>query len=332
MEDRKRIRGMNWAFFLQTVRKTTRRKEGFMCVWKIFSAAVLGCFLMASFVEAYEEIDISNGGTLSGVVTLEGKVPRPKGYNLVTLPDPVYCGRISTGTGWRLLQPFKVDSHGGFKDVVIVLTDIQKGKTFEYTPPRIEAVDCKFDPYIVVVRDKGTVEVVNMDPVLHDIQAYETSKFGARVLFNVPLPISKKIKKRQLLKTGTVKNRAGKVKTQPIKMRKGRNVFVMQCGFHAFMESWGLAVDHPYYVLSDQDGRYKISNIPSGTYKAMAWHPLLSQEFDVMIEPGKTTTWDITFDAPKGRLYANEIEENPRFGLELLGDVTIDPIVEKQVP
>ena len=303
-----------------------------MRVWKVFSAVTVGLFLGMSSVEAYEEIEVTNGGSLSGVVTLEGKVPRPKGYNLVTLPDPVYCGRISTGTGWRLLQPFKVDPDGGFKDVVILLTDIKKGKTFEYTPPRIEAVDCTFDPYIIVVRDRDKIEMVNMDPVLHDIQAYETSKMGARVLFNIPLPMSKKIKKQQLLKKVTVKNRAGKVIAHSIKMRKGRNVIVMQCGFHAYMESWGLAVNHPYYVLSSQDGRYAISDIPPGTYKVMVWHPLLNQEFDVTIEHGQDTTLDVKFDAPKGRLYANEIEENPRFGLELLGDVTIDPIVERQVP
>ncbi len=263
-----------------------------MRVWKVFSAVTVGLFLGMSSVEAYEEIEVTNGGSLSGVVTLEGKVPRPKGYNLVTLPDPVYCGRISTGTGWRLLQPFKVDPDGGFKDVVILLTDIKKGKTFEYTPPRIEAVDCTFDPYIIVVRDRDKIEVVNMDPVLHDIQAYETSKMGARVLFNIPLPMSKKIKKQQLLKKVTVKNRAGKVIAHSIKMRKGRNVIVMQCGFHAYMESWGLAVNHPYYVLSSQDGRYAISDIPPGTYKVMVWHPLLSQEFDVTIEPGQATTLD----------------------------------------
>ena len=52
---------------------------------------------------AYEETTVTNGGTLSGKVTLLGDVPKPKGYNLVTLPDAIYCGRISTGTGWRLL-------------------------------------------------------------------------------------------------------------------------------------------------------------------------------------------------------------------------------------
>ena len=36
---------------------------------------------------AYEETIVSEGGTLAGTVTLEGKVPTPKGYNLTTLPD-----------------------------------------------------------------------------------------------------------------------------------------------------------------------------------------------------------------------------------------------------
>ncbi|MEW6544346.1 MAG: hypothetical protein AB1411_12130, partial [Nitrospirota bacterium] len=42
---------------------------------------------------AYEEVTVTDGGTLTGTVTLVGQVPKPKGYNLTTLPDPVYCGR-----------------------------------------------------------------------------------------------------------------------------------------------------------------------------------------------------------------------------------------------
>ena len=42
---------------------------------------------------AYEEISVVKGGSLAGTVLLDGKVPPPKGYNLTTLPDAVYCGR-----------------------------------------------------------------------------------------------------------------------------------------------------------------------------------------------------------------------------------------------
>jgi len=128
---------------------------------------------------AYEETSVTDGGTLIGRVTLKGDVPRPKGYNLVTLPDAVYCGRISTGNGWRLLQPFVIGPEGGFKNVVVYLQNITQGKSFDYSPPLIEAIDCKFEPYISIVRDRNPIQVVNKDPVFHDIQGYETSKRGA---------------------------------------------------------------------------------------------------------------------------------------------------------
>lgn len=278
----------------------------------------------------YEEVPVSDGGTLQGMVKLIGKVPKPKGYNLVTLPDAVYCGRISTGTGWRLLQPFVIGPDGGFKNVVIYIEEIRKGKPFDYVPPRIAAIDCKFEPYITIVRDRHDVEVVNKDPVFHDIQGYETSKFGARVLFNVPLPMSKKLRKAELLAGKKVKDRAGKVLTQHIKMGKQRNLFVMQCGFHAYMESWGFAVKNPYYALSAKNGSYAISDIPPGTYKVQVWHPMVQKEYTVTIEPNGTTDLPIDIDAPKGRLYANEVSEGTRFGVELLGDVAIKPIVELQ--
>ena len=45
-----------------------------------------------------------------------------------------------------------------------------------------------FQPFMTIVRNGHAVEVINMDPVMHDIQGYETSiEAGARVLFNTPL-------------------------------------------------------------------------------------------------------------------------------------------------
>ncbi|MDT7041610.1 carboxypeptidase regulatory-like domain-containing protein [Candidatus Nitronereus thalassa] len=278
----------------------------------------------------YEEISVTDGGTLTGKITLKGDVPKPKGYNLVTLPDAVYCGRISTGTGWRLLQPFVIGPEGGFKNVVVYLQNIKQGKSFDYTPPLIEAIDCKFEPYISVVRDRQGIKVVNKDPVFHDIQGYETSKRGARVLFNTPLPMSKRLRQKDFLDGKTVKNRAGKVITQPIKMGKGRNLFVMQCGFHAYMESWAFVAANPYYSLSAADGSYSISNIPPGTYKVLVWHPMVNEEFTVTLEAKGTTELPIEIDAPRGRLYANEVSEGTRFGVELLGESTIKPTVELQ--
>jgi hypothetical protein len=97
-------------------------------------------------------------------------------FNLVTIPDPVFCGRISTGTGWRIVENFIFDSQGGLKNAVVMLKGIEKGKKYKLPKVTIEARDCDFVPFVNVLRDQDELTVVNTDPVEHDdIQGYETA-------------------------------------------------------------------------------------------------------------------------------------------------------------
>src|SRR6476646_9198347 len=66
----------------------------------VITAAILAAIGFGVPAWAYEEIAVTDGGSVSGTLFLEGQVPGPKGYNLITLPDQVYCGRISDGQGW----------------------------------------------------------------------------------------------------------------------------------------------------------------------------------------------------------------------------------------
>lgn len=284
---------------------------------------------------AYEEMSLSESGSLSGTVNLDGKVPMPKGYNLTTLPDAIYCGRISDGKGWRLLQPFNVGPKGEFRRVVVFLDGIDKGKPFEaYEPPRIEAVDCLFTPFINLVRDLHDVVVVNMDPAMHDIQAYETSHLGPRVLFNVPLPISKRYPREAGLSAHFHKHYEGTPVVQSVKMTKGRRIFTMQCGFHAYMESWALVADHPYFAIADEEGRFELTDVPPGTYTVKVWHPYIRDDIEqtVTIEPNKQATIALKVEAPTGRLYANQMVENAYVRYTITDDVQsqIVPTLEKQ--
>ena len=53
-------------------------------------------------------------------------------------------------------------------------------------------------------------------------------------------------------------------------------------------------------------------------------------EYDVTIEPKQSTTLNVEISAPKGRLYANQLEENPRFELSVMGGTKIVPSLELQ--
>ena len=308
------------------------------CFPNPFARALTAVFVIVSAlgsiapVSAYEVIEVEHGSTIEGTVTLTGGVPDPKGFNLVTFPDPVYCGRISNGRGWRLLHDFVVGSRGELKDAIVLLEGVEAGKPFELSVPLIEARDCTFQPFMTIIRNGHAVEVINMDPVMHDIQGYETSlAAGARVLFNTPLVMNHQHRRGDI---HAMHNHApGKSLVGPIYLNKGRRTFYMQCGFHAYMESWAMAVNNPYYALTDQDGKFSIGNIPPGTYQLVVWHPQTGPGITkmVIVQPNGTLVEQLFLPAPKGNRSAYKVVDNPRFGLEALGySVDIQPLVEHQ--
>jgi hypothetical protein len=245
---------------------------------------VVATFVLAWAVPtvAYDVVEVRHGGTIEGTIRLDGAVPEPKGFNLITFPDPVYCGRISNGRGWRLLRDFVVNQQGGLKDALVLLEGVDAGKPFELSVPLIEARDCQFAPFMTIVRNGHAVEVINMDPVMHDIQGYETSiEAGARVLFNTPLVMNHQHHRGDI---HAMHNHApGKSLIGTLYLNRGRRTFYMQCGFHAYMESWAMAVNNPYYALTDADGSYKIDNIPPGTYQLVVWHPQTGPGINKMV-------------------------------------------------
>ncbi len=322
-----------------TTRSNSQQMKQSVCRWGFgLAAAALAVSLTSGPASAYEEMSVAEGGTITGTVKLEGTVPKPKGYNLTTLPDPFYCGRISDGEGWRILQPFNVGSAGEFREVVVYLEGIEKGKAFaEKEVPQIEAKDCLFLPFTTVVRDDQSVTVVNMDPVMHDIQAYETSNMGARVLFNVPLPMNPQHPRnfKDRTEAGMYhKHMAGPPMKELVKLSKGRRIFVMQCGFHAYMESWGVAITNPYFSKTDEQGRFSMTDVPPGTYKLVVWHPYIRTATEQTVTIGPKGAVDVTIGvaAPTGRLYANEVLDHAytRYNVTEEAKKEIDPLVQKQ--
>jgi hypothetical protein len=46
----------------------------------------------------------------------------------------------------------------------------------------------------------------------------------------------------------------------------------LSCGSHPWMKGYGWCFDHPYFAVTDKDGKFEIKNIPAGARKFILWH------------------------------------------------------------
>jgi plastocyanin len=205
----------------------------------------------SALAEEYKEIEIKDSGSISGKVFLEGQVPSPRVFHLVLYPFEYFCKKISDGKDNRLLSEFSVSGKGELQDTVIVVEGISKGKAFPTPEVVIQSTDCVFHPYVSVVKNHQTIKVINNDPVVHNIQVYQSEK--GKIIFNSPLPVQS--------------TESGALNFEP-----GMHISQWICGMHEYMQNWAYVVDNPYYAISQTDGSFQIDKIPPGRYTVTAWH------------------------------------------------------------
>ena len=70
----------------------------------------------------------------------------------------------------------------------------------------------------------------------------------------------------------------------------------MKCNIHSWMQAYVGVMDNPYFAVSGEDGRYRIGNLPPGTYTVAIWQEKLgTQEQQVMVARPSNTQADVTF-------------------------------------
>ncbi len=255
---------------------TRRMKTAF---WAMAGALVVLTTWLGTETWAYESGPVKDGTTVRGTVTVAGTVPAPKEFELRRFPDYEFCRTLSDDRGYRRLREVTFRPDGGLKDVVVVVEGVKQGKPFTGTDTEVEATLCQFLPFVTVVSDTRRVTVFNRDPVPHDIQGMASEQTGSEMVFYRP----------SLEAGGT---------TDLVQLAKGQQVFTMHCSQHPYMQNWGYAVDNPYYAVTDVTGAFSIEDLPPGTYRLKAWHPILgTQEREITVSPNETASLNLSFEA-----------------------------------
>ena len=48
-----------------------------------------------------------------------------------------------------------------------------------------------------------------------------------------------------------------------------------KCDVHGWMNAYVGVLDHPYFAVSDENGKFALNSLPPGTYTIEAWHEKL---------------------------------------------------------
>jgi plastocyanin len=153
---------------------------------------------------------------------------------------------------------------------VVVSIEGMPGK--EFKPPETSiAMDQKgkvFIPYILPVLVGTKVDFLNNDSFDHNVFSPDGEKYDL----------------------GTWGK--GEVRSYQFKQP---GVYTQLCSIHPEMVAYVVVLKAPYFAVADSDGKFKIVNVPVGTWKLKVWNERfkkkqLDQSYDVKVEEGKETS------------------------------------------
>jgi len=205
------------------------------------------CAASGAAQSKYRGTDVSHGGSIAGSVQI-ATIPSAAATDRVT-KDEVVCGK-------RKPSPRLVTGKGnGVRYAVVWLDGIAQGK--RCAPPGTATLrqrNCEYAPHVLILNPGDELEIVNEDPILHNVHSYDLNN-SLRSVFNIAQP---------------VRNFHSRVRGADI--AAVQSMLTTCDAGHPWMNAYIVRAASPYYAVTDADGRFRIDGVPPGTYTLRMWH------------------------------------------------------------
>lgn len=213
-----------------------------------------------------------NEATVTGTINVTGTISKPRLIDMAA--DPI-CGELNLNprTGDLIVREDKLQN-------AFVYLKGDSLKAYRFPVPDIDVVlvqrNCFFSPHVLGLQAGQQLQIVNADPTVHNV--HPTPKYNPEWNQTHPAnapPIVKTFSRAEVL--------------IPFKDNQ-----------HPWEKAYVAVMDHPFFAVSDEYGRFEIRGLPPGTYTLVVWHERLGeQQLKITVAPGEIRNSDFTFDSEK---------------------------------
>ncbi len=205
--------------------------------------------------------------SIGGKISFAGTAPAPE--KIKVSADP-YCQKEHKDGLERKVVDVK---DGGLKDVFVY---VKSGVTGTYPPPtdpvELDQSGCMYKPHIVALQVGQPLKIKNNDETLHNIHP--------RPAVNQEFNVGQARKGMEVTKV----------------FDKKEVMIPVGCDVHPWMRSFISVLDHPFFAVTDEDGKYEIKGLPAGEYEVEAVHEKLkSQMGKITVKDGEKATLDLSY-------------------------------------
>jgi Carboxypeptidase regulatory-like domain len=213
-----------------------------------------------------------NEATVTGMIDVQGTIPKP--YRIDMSADPV-CIELNPKAKTEML----IVNENKLQNAFVYLKG-EPLKTYRFAMPDMDVVlvqrNCQYSPRVLGMRVGQQLQIINSDPTVHNVH---------------PVP-----------KLNPEWNQSHPAKSPPLVKSFPRTevAIPVKDNQHPWEKAYVSVMDHPFFAVSDEFGRFEIRGLPPGTYTLVVWHERLGeQQLEITLVPGEIRNADFTFDADK---------------------------------
>jgi hypothetical protein len=248
-------------------------------LWPLAAALVAGVVACGGTAEqpqsagaptGAQKVDASTAGIVAGRVLFEGTPPQNPVLKLSG--DPACTREHPDGYVFHNY----VVKDGGLDNVFVYVKSGLGNYHFDMPaePAKLDQQGCRYTPHVLGVRVGQPLQVSNSDDTMHNVHAVPDVN-------------------------GEINIGQHKKGLQNTHIFTAAEVMVpFKCDVHGWMNAYVGVVEHPYFAVTKDGGRFELKGLPPGTYTVEAWHEesgVRTQQ--VTVGPRETKDVNFTFTA-----------------------------------